>query len=247
MIVTPMTLTQYYDLIVERATFGKYKWVIMLIGRKAEALNIYNEIEQTWASLNDLTNDRIAFIFSMSVKVVENAFYRDPKKESYVGRMCPFATIVGPDPFQDLDGNFNLYCHDFDKYDWKELHTQSTTEFIRKNNIKEEELPGLFVYNVLTKENKFFHLRDEKCVYGYMKKFVISATQIDTEIEKLELDVANYMKLCNLEKEILKYASEQSLSCEIAIKEVLNEERDYKSCKDKLEIKLKNTDNGNAN
>lgn len=45
------------SLIVERATFGKYKWVIMLIGRKAEALNIYNEIEQTWASLNDLTND----------------------------------------------------------------------------------------------------------------------------------------------------------------------------------------------
>lgn len=63
MIVTQLSLAEYFDLIVERATYGGYKWVIMFIGRKAEAEKIYNEIENCWASLNDLTNNRIAFVF----------------------------------------------------------------------------------------------------------------------------------------------------------------------------------------
>lgn len=45
MIVTLLSLAEYFDLIVERATYGGYKWIIMFIGRKAEAEKIYNEIE----------------------------------------------------------------------------------------------------------------------------------------------------------------------------------------------------------
>ena len=62
MIVTQLSLAKYFDLIVERATYGGYKWIIMFIGRKAEAEKIYNEIDNCWASLNDLTNDRFAFV-----------------------------------------------------------------------------------------------------------------------------------------------------------------------------------------
>ena len=69
MIVTQLSLAEYFDLIVERATYGGYKWVIMFIGRKAEAEKIYNEIENCWASLNDLTNNRIAFVFSASIHI----------------------------------------------------------------------------------------------------------------------------------------------------------------------------------
>lgn len=148
MIVTQLSLAEYFDLIVERATYGGYKWVIMFIGRKAEAEKIYNEIENCWASLNDLTNNRIAFVFSASIHIRDNSFYKFPHQEPYRGRMCPFARIVGKDTFRDNVGDFEYLCHHFQSYNWKELHTQSITEFIEKNEIRECDLPGLFVYNV---------------------------------------------------------------------------------------------------
>ena len=113
MIVTQLSLAEYFDLIVERATYGGYKWVIMFIGRKAEAEKIYNEIENCWASLNDLTNNRIAFVFSASIHIRDNSFYKFPHQEPYRGRMCPFARIVGKDTFRDNVGDFEYLCHHF--------------------------------------------------------------------------------------------------------------------------------------
>ena len=121
MIVTQLSLAEYFDLIVERATYGGYKWVIMFIGRKAEAEKIYNEIENCWASLNDLTNNRIAFVFSASIHIRDNSFYKFPHQEPYRGRMCPFARIVGKDTFRDNVGDFEYLCHHFQSYNWKEL------------------------------------------------------------------------------------------------------------------------------
>ena len=171
MIVTQLSLAEYFDLIVERATYGGYKWVIMFIGRKAEAEKIYNEIENCWASLNDLTNNRIAFVFSASIHIRDNSFYKFPHQEPYRGRMCPFARIVGKDTFRDNVGDFEYLCHHFQSYNWKELHTQSITEFIEKNEIRECDLPGLFVYNVYLRQTKYIRLKDEEGIYSLLRDF----------------------------------------------------------------------------
>lgn len=80
MIVQKLSLAEYFDLIVERATFEKYKWVIMFIARKADAEYLYAEIEQRWWSFHDLTNDRIAFVFSSGLTINDNSFYRLPNQ-----------------------------------------------------------------------------------------------------------------------------------------------------------------------
>lgn len=234
MIVTQLSLAEYFDLIVERATYGGYKWVIMFIGRKAEAEKIYNEIENCWASLNDLTNNRIAFVFSASIHIRDNSFYKFPHQEPYRGRMCPFARIVGKDTFRDNVGDFEYLCHHFQSYNWKELHTQSITEFIEKNEIRECDLPGLFVYNVYLRQTKYIRLKDEEGIYSLLRDFTYKSKQIDDLIENSsrKMDDNKVKAIFDLEEAILKYANEQSPECKNLLCEFLASERDYKSCKD---------------
>lgn len=234
MIVTQLSLAEYFDLIVERATYGGYKWVIMFIGRKAEAEKIYNEIENCWASLNDLTNNRIAFVFSASIHIRDNSFYKFPHQEPYRGRMCPFARIVGKDTFRDNVGDFEYLCHHFQSYNWKELHTQSITEFIEKNEIRECDLPGLFVYNVYLRQTKYIRLKDEEGIYSLLRNFTYKSKQIDDLIENSsrKMDDNKVKAIFDLEEAILKYANEQSPECKNLLCEFLASERDYKSCKD---------------
>lgn len=234
MIVTQLSLAEYFDLIVERATYGGYKWVIMFIGRKAEAEKIYNEIENCWASLNDLTNNRIAFVFSASIHIRDNPFYKFPHQEPYRGRMCPFARIVGKDTFRDNVGDFEYLCHHFQSYNWKELHTQSITEFIEKNEIRECDLPGLFVYNVYLRQTKYIQLKDEEGIYSLLRNFTYKSKQIDDLIENSsrKMDDNKVKAIFDLEEAILKYANDQSPECKNLLCEFLASERDYKSCKD---------------
>lgn len=233
MIVTKLSLAEYFDLIVERATHDGYKWIIMFIGRKAEAEMIYNEIENCWASLDDLTNNRIAFVFSANIHIRDNSFYRFPHLEPYRGRMCPFARIVGKDIFRDNIGNFEYLYDQFQMYDWKELHTQSTTEFIEKNKIRECDLPGLFVYNVYLKQSKFVRLKDEEGIYSLLREFVYNSKQIDDLIENFcgKMFGNKIKRIVDLEETILKYANEQNPECKKLLYEFLASERDYKSCK----------------
>lgn len=234
MIVTQLSLAEYFDLIVERATYGGYKWVIMFISRKAEAEKIYNEIENCWASLNDLTNNRIAFVFSASIHIRDNSFYKFPHQEPYRGRMCPFARIVGKDTFRDNVGDFEYLCHHFQSYNWKELHTQSITEFIEKNEIRECDLPGLFVYNVYLRQTKYIQLKDEEGIYSLLRNFTYKSKQIDDLIENSsrKMDDNKVKAIFDLEEAILKYANDQSPECKNLLCEFLASERDYKSCKD---------------
>lgn len=234
MIVTQLSLAEYFDLIVERATYGGYKWVIMFIGRKAEAEKIYNEIENCWASLNDLTNNRIAFVFSASIHIRDNSFYKFPHQEPYRGRMCPFARIVGKDTFRDNVGDFEYLCHHFQSYNWKELHTQSITEFNEKNEIRECDLPGLFVYNVYLRQTKYIQLKDEEGIYSLLRNFTYKSKQIDDLIENSsrKMDDNKVKAIFDLEEAILKYANDQSPECKNLLCEFLASERDYKSCKD---------------
>lgn len=234
MIVTQLSLAEYFDLIVERATYGGYKWVIMFIGRKAEAEKIYNEIENCWASLNDLTNNRIAFVFSASIHIRDNSFYKFPHQEPYRGRMCPFARIVGKDTFRDNVGDFEYLCHHFQSYNWKKLHTQSITEFIEKNEIRECDLPGLFVYNVYLRQTKYIQLKDEEGIYSLLRNFTYKSKQIDDLIENSsrKMDDNKVKAIFDLEEAILKYANDQSPECKNLLCEFLASERDYKSCKD---------------
>lgn len=55
MVITELSLVEYYDKIIPRAKRKNYKWVISVIARHADAKELYQHIEEDWASINDLT------------------------------------------------------------------------------------------------------------------------------------------------------------------------------------------------
>lgn len=229
MIVTPMSLATFFETIIQRAENEGYKWVISLIGRYADAEKVYDEIDKTWASLNDLTNDRIAFIFSSFVKTKNNDFYRTLHRESYVGRMCPFAWVLGATRFADNSGDFDTYYSGNRNLSWKELHTQSITEFIRKYNIDEQALPGIFIHELRTKKNIFVHIDSNEKIYDYIKLFVIQSRKLDDIIENAskELSRCEHRKIFELEDYLRNVATIQSPNVTSAIINVIDGKSDY--------------------
>ena len=54
MVITELSLVEYYDKIIPRAKRKNYKWVISVIARHADAKELYQHIEEDWASINEL-------------------------------------------------------------------------------------------------------------------------------------------------------------------------------------------------
>lgn len=62
--VTYIGLSEYFQKCIPQAKRQGYILIISLIARYSDAQELYEKIEQDWASLNDLTGDKILFVFS---------------------------------------------------------------------------------------------------------------------------------------------------------------------------------------
>ena len=92
--LTYIGLSEYYRKFIPKAKEKKYIWVISLIARYADAEKLYDKLESDWASLNDLTNNKILFIFSSPEVRKRASFLHRWGKASYVGYMCPFIEVL---------------------------------------------------------------------------------------------------------------------------------------------------------
>lgn len=62
--VTYIGLNEYFQRCIPKAKSKGYVLIISLIARYSDAQDLYEKIEEDWASLNDLTGDKILFVFS---------------------------------------------------------------------------------------------------------------------------------------------------------------------------------------
>ena len=235
MIITPMSLLEYLEVIKPIAKTQKYKWIIMFIGRKADSRSFYKELQECWSSLHDLTNERIAIVISYSkAKLHSNAYYRIPGQESYIGKACAFASVLGEDQLTDIRGDICCNYFDWDKIDWADYHTQSTYEFINKHEIDEDDLPGLYVYNLLTGTDTFLPLHPRESIYCTIKEFSKRTKTIDAQITEY-LDIIEYdSKIFKLDQEIREYANKQNETTKNAIISVLDEKEQFKDKKEHI-------------
>ena len=119
MLVTDISLCQFYRKLVNGQRI-KLCMDHLLIARHADAKEMYEKLEQDWTSIDNLTNDKILFVFSTNLISNSNSFFHTPGRESYVGRMCPFAEMLNGEDIRDNYGDlWNLYDN-FDKVDWKQ-------------------------------------------------------------------------------------------------------------------------------
>jgi len=90
MIVTELSLVEYFEKIIPAAKSKNYEWIVSVIARHADAKMLYRHIEEDWASINDLTNDKILFVFSLGPSMTNNSFFHTEGEECYIGIVCPY-------------------------------------------------------------------------------------------------------------------------------------------------------------
>ena len=70
-----------------------------------------------WASLNDLTGDKILFVFSTPKARKRASFFHIPGKEPYEGVMCPFIELLNGRGVEDNNGSFEFQYGGYNKID----------------------------------------------------------------------------------------------------------------------------------
>ena len=64
--VTYIGLSEYFERCIPQAKREGYLFIISLIARYSDAQDLYEKLEKDWASMNDLTGDKILFVFSIT-------------------------------------------------------------------------------------------------------------------------------------------------------------------------------------
>ena len=83
--VTYIGLSEYFQRCIPKAKRKGYFLIISLIARYSDAQDLYEKLEKDWASLNDLTGDKILFVFSTPKARKRASFFHIPGKEPYEG------------------------------------------------------------------------------------------------------------------------------------------------------------------
>ena len=193
MVITELSLVEYYDKIIPRAKRKNYKWVISVIARHADAKELYQHIEEDWASINDLTYDNVLFVFSLGASLENNSFF----------------------------------------------HTEGQ-EFIRKYDIREEQLPVLFIWNLERNCYSVVSLNHSEDMYSFLKQRVLEQENLMKQKQKLEEKLLPF-KQERMYFELYDFLNERAcrLGCseKEAIQSVLFGQSTYLEKKDQIQDK----------
>lgn len=237
MIVTYIGLSEYFQKCISKAKNAGYIMIISLIARYSDAQDVYARLEKDWASLNDLTGDKILFVFS-TPRVRERAsFFHTHGKESYEGVMCPFVELLNGRDVENNNGPFEYLYDGYNKIDWKQKHSQTITEFAMNYRIPEKEIPCLFMYDLIQNRYRGIPIGQGMDIYAMIKAIVEEIADyrekkedIKAQLEKYNNIEQYYSLYERLENEAQKGNSKQC----IAIRMVLQEAEMYKKVKDDI-------------
>ncbi len=240
MIVTELSLVEYFEKIIPAAKSKNYEWIVSVIARHADAKMLYRHIEEDWASINDLTNDKILFVFSLGPSMTNNSFFHTEGEECYIGIVCPYVETINEERIANNKYDFKLCIDSASNIDWKQKQSQSVTEFIRKYDIREEQLPVLFIWNLIKNCYSVVALKQDEDLYVFLKQCIVEQENLLEKKQKLEKELLHfrqqrmYFKLYeNLKERAQKFCFNEKE----AIQEVLFGKSTYLDKKDQIQDK----------
>ena len=235
--VTYIGLSEYFQRCIPKAKRKGYFLIISLIARYSDAQDLYEKLEKDWASLNDLTGDKILFVFSTPKARKRASFFHIPGKEPYEGVMCPFIELLNGRGVEDNNGSFEFQYGGYNKIDWKQRHSQTITEFAMNYNILEKEIPCLFLYDLIGNRYKVIPVGQSTDIYVMIKAMVEEIAEYRKKCVNIEGQLEKYRKIeeyyCLYEKLENEAEKENSKQC-VAIRKVLREVQSYKEVKDDI-------------
>lgn len=237
MLVTYIGLSEYFERCIPKAKGKGYILIISLIARHSDAQDLYQKLEEDWASLNDLTGDKILFVFSTPKARKRASIFHIPGKTPYEGVMCPFVELLNGIGVEANHGPFEYLYDGYDKIDWKQRHSQTITQFATNYNILEKDIPCLFLYDLIGNRYKVIPVGESTDIYAMIKAMVKKIAEyikrrenIEEQLEKYKNIEKYYSLYKKLEIEAGKGNSEQC----VAIRTVLREMKSYKEFKDDI-------------
>ena len=124
--------------------------------------------------------------------------------------------------------------------DWKQKHSQSVTEFIRKYDIREEQLPVLFIWNLERNCYSVVSLNHSEDMYSFLKQRVLEQENLMKQKQKLEEKLLPF-KQERMYFELYDFLNERAcrLGCseKEAIQSVLFGQSTYLEKKDQIQDK----------
>ena len=235
--VTYIGLSEYFQQCIPKAKRQGYILLISLIARYSDAQDLYEKLEEDWASLNDLTGDKIIFVFSTPRVRKRASFFHIPGKATYEGVMCPFVELLNGRDVENSNGPFEYLYGGYNKIDWKQKHSQTITEFSMHYNISEEEIPCLFIYDLVQNRYKVIPVGQSTDIYAMIKAMIEEMAEYRKKRENIEVQLEKYRNVEQyyflyekLENEAEKGDSKQCT----AIRMVLRESQLYKKVKDDI-------------
>ncbi|MFR1948574.1 MAG: hypothetical protein ACLS3D_00525 [Roseburia hominis] len=102
----------------------------------------------------------------------EHLFFHIPGKEPYEGVMCPFVELLNGRGIEGNNGPFEYLYDGYNKINWKQKHSQTITEFAMNYNISEEEIPCLFLYDLIRNRHKVIPIGQSTDIYVMIKAMV---------------------------------------------------------------------------
>lgn len=235
--VTYIGLSEYFERCIPQAKREGYLFIISLIARYSDAQDLYEKLEKDWASLNDLTGDKILFVFSTPKVRKRASFFHMPGKEPYEGVMCPFVELLDGRNAERKNGPFEYLYDGYDKINWKQKHSQTITDFAMNYNISEEEIPCLFLYDLMQNRYKVIPVGKDTDIYAMIKAMVEEIAEYKKDRENIGEQLEKYRNIeqyyCLYEKLESEAEKGNSKQC-VAIRRVLGEAQSYKEVKEDI-------------
>ena len=236
--ITYIGLSECYQEIIERAEKSEYVWIMSLIARYADCENIYDKIEKDCESLNDLTGKKVLFLFSSPSYKEWSSFFSKRANKPYVVKGCPFVVMLDRKPIHDNNGGFRYNYPNYDSIDWKLKHSQTISEFARKYNILESQIPCLFFYNVRNKKRKVVPLNLDSDVYKLIKGILIDVNSYYDRLIDIETSLNDFQNIDNyirLFVELNEKAESLDLTQKQAIQSVLTNQKMFLDVRNKIQ------------
>jgi hypothetical protein len=132
------------------------------------------------------------FVFSLGASLENNSFFHTEGQENYVGTMCPYVETLNEERIANRKDDFYLHVCNVADIDWKQKHSQSVTEFIRKYDIREEQLPVLFIWNLEKNCYSVVSIKQNEDMYSFLKQHILEQENLMRQKQKLEMDLLNF-------------------------------------------------------
>lgn len=194
-----------------------FKWVMVLLARERDAIKSFEDIKKYWDSYNDLTAEKILFVFSLANRK-EKSYNRHPafENECWIRAFNPQFLIMNDtipsistwdSHSQNIVRNYRNAAID--------NHTQNISDLCREYNISESQIPSLLLFKLhsympdLSTQKPIILPLINDDLYGSIKNLLLYLEPFLKKIKECELHCEG---LLNKLKEVNEAISNAKLS-----------------------------------